>query len=68
MKSIVKKYAVIIEKAPTNYSAYVPDLAGCIATGRTLEAIEFHIQGMIEDGESDLEPSSRAIEVEVSIA
>ncbi len=51
------KYAVVIEKTPTNYSAYVPDLPGCVATGQTLteveseiqSAIEFHIQGLLED-------------------
>ena len=52
------RYAVVIEKAEANYSAYVPDLPGCIATGATLnevereirEAITFHIEGMREDG------------------
>jgi predicted RNase H-like HicB family nuclease len=52
------RYAVVIEQAIGNYSAYVPDLPGCIATGRTLgeveseisEAIAFHIEGMVEDG------------------
>lgn len=52
------KYAVVIEKAQNNYSAYVPDLPGCVATGQTLPeiesemriAIEFHIQGLLEDG------------------
>jgi predicted RNase H-like HicB family nuclease len=71
----MKKYAVVIEKGPANYSGYVPDLPGCIATGKTLEeiesnmreAIEFHIEGMIEDGDPIPEPSSRAIEVEVSV-
>ena len=71
----MKKYAVVIEKGPANYSACVPDLPGCIATGKTLEeieinmreAIEFHIEGMIEDGEPIPEPSSHAIEVEVSV-
>ena len=51
-------YAVVIEKAGDNYCAYVPDLPGCIATGDTIEetevetksAIEFHIEGMMEDG------------------
>lgn len=51
------KYAVVIEKAQTNYSAYVPDLPGCVATGQTLteveseiqSAIELHIQGLLED-------------------
>lgn len=52
------RYAVIIEKAAGNYSAYVPDLPGCIATGPTVaateqsirEAIRFHIEGLEEDG------------------
>ncbi len=60
------KYAFVIEKAENNYSAYVPDLPGCIATGQTVEetereireAIEFHIEGMIEDGLPLPEPSS----------
>ena len=71
----MKKDAAVIEKGPANYSGYVPDLPGCIATGKTLEeiesnmreAIEFHIEGMIEDGDPIPEPSSRAIEVEVSV-
>jgi len=52
------KYAVVIEQADSNYSAYVPDLPGCVATGATIkdaeneirEAIRFHIEGMREDG------------------
>ena len=52
------KYAVVIERADSNYSAYVPDLPGCVATGSTIEeaeaeireAIKFHIEGMKEDG------------------
>ena len=52
------RYAVIIEAGERNYSAYVPDLPGCIATGKTLdeveqfmrEAIAFHIEGLREDG------------------
>jgi predicted RNase H-like HicB family nuclease len=64
--SKVKKYAVIYEgDEQTGYSAYVPDLPGCIATGKTLEetrermrgAIEFHIRGMREDGDPIPEPS-----------
>ena len=51
------KYAVVIEKATANYSAYEPDLPGCVATGATIkeveaeirEAIAFHIEGMLED-------------------
>jgi predicted RNase H-like HicB family nuclease len=52
------RYAIVIEKAEHNYSAYVPDLPGCIATGATLQdveaeiraAIRFHIEGMEADG------------------
>jgi predicted RNase H-like HicB family nuclease len=52
------RYAVVIEKANGNYSAYVPDLPGCIATGETVEAVEreiraamrFHIEGLRADG------------------
>ncbi|RIK10765.1 MAG: hypothetical protein DCC49_02245 [Acidobacteria bacterium] len=52
------RYAVVIEKADGNLSAYVPDLPGCVATGRTREevernireAIRFHIDGLLEDG------------------
>jgi predicted RNase H-like HicB family nuclease len=67
------QYAVVIEKAENNYSAYVPDLPGCVATGETLdevkqmigEAIEFHIEGMLEDGLPIPQPTSIAYEVEV---
>lgn len=52
------RYPIVIEKAPTNFSAYVPDLPGCVATGATVEvtearireAIRFHIEGLEEDG------------------
>ena len=52
------RYAIVIEKAQANYSAYVPDLPGCIATGPTVaaveadirEAIRFHIDGLKADG------------------
>jgi predicted RNase H-like HicB family nuclease len=52
------RYAVVIERAGANYSAYVPDLPGCVATGPTIatveagirEAIAFHIEGLREDG------------------
>lgn len=54
----MKKYLVIFEKTSTGYSAYVPDLQGCIATGRTkattekqiFEAIKFHLEGLEEEG------------------
>ncbi len=62
------RYAVVIEKAQGNYSAYVPDLPGCVATGQTVkeveqqlrEAIRFHIAGMQEDGLPIPEPTSIA--------
>lgn len=68
------RYAVVIEKAIGNYSAYVPDLPGCIATGQTLgeveseisEAIAFHIEGMIEDGLPIPQPASQVEYVEVT--
>ena len=52
------RYLVIIEVADGNYSAYAPDLPGCVATGRTREeteermreAIAFHLEGLLEDG------------------
>lgn len=52
------RYTIVVEKAANNYSAYVPGLPGCIATGSTLEeaereireAIKFYIEGLIEDG------------------
>lgn len=62
----VRKYAVVIERGGDNLSAYVPDLPGCVTTGKTveevernsLEAIELHIEGMIEDGQPVPEPST----------
>lgn len=68
------KYAVVIENSGTNFSAYVPDLPGCVATGATVEeteknireAIEFHLDGMREDGTPVPPPSSRVDYVEVA--
>ena len=67
------RYAIVIEQAEGNYSAYVPDLPGCVATGVTVaeveseirEAIAFHIEGMREDGCTIPEPSSQVEYVEV---
>ena len=61
-------YAVIYERTPNNYAAYVPDLPGCIATGRTRPeverriraAIELHLQGMREDGVDPPPPTTTA--------
>mgnify|MGYP000007309335 CR=1 FL=1 len=68
------KYAVVIEQAGSNFSAYVPDLPGCIATGATVkeveyeirEAIRFHIDGMKQDGITVPSPSSAVEYVEVA--
>ena len=67
------RYAIVIERATGNLSAYVPDLPGCVATGETqeeteaqlLEAIEFHLQGLRDDGEPIPEPSSKVEYVEL---
>ena len=67
------KYLVIFEKARENYSAYSPDIPGCIATGKTRqeveknikEAIEFHLEGLEKDGLPLPEPASFTEYVEV---
>ncbi len=66
------RYAVVIESGPGNFSAYVPDLPGCIATGKTLEevlsnirsAAEFHLKGMRQDGLPIPEPTTRCEYIE----
>jgi predicted RNase H-like HicB family nuclease len=68
------RYAVVIENAGSNFSAYVPDLSGCVATGATLaeteaairEAIEFHLDGLREGGSPIPPPSSNVEYVEVA--
>jgi predicted RNase H-like HicB family nuclease len=68
------RYAIVIENAGSNFSAYVPDLPGCIATGATAaeaereirEAIELHIEGMREDGDPIPPPSSSVQYVEIA--
>ena len=68
------RYAVVIEQAENNYSAYVLDLPGCVATGSSIpeteqairEAIEFHIEGLREDGAAIPQPTSRVDYVEVA--
>ena len=70
----MRRYAIVVESAGSNLAAYVPDLPGCVATGGSLaeverlirEAIELHLEGMIEDGLPIPEPSSRVEYVEVS--
>jgi len=68
------RYAIVIERAEGNYSAYVPDLPGCVATGATVpeveaeirEAIEFHLEGMREDGLAVPAPSSQVEYIDVA--
>ena len=69
-----RRYLVVIEKADGNFSAYSPDLPGCVATGATREettarmqeALELHIRGLHEDGLTVPEPSSSVEYVEVA--
>ena len=68
------RYAIVVEKTANNYSAYVPNLPGCIATGYTIEetereireAIEFHIEGMIADGLPIPQPTSTVQYIEIA--
>ncbi|HST57421.1 MAG TPA: type II toxin-antitoxin system HicB family antitoxin [Longimicrobium sp.] len=68
------RYAVILEKGPASYGAYVPDLPGCVAVAETeeevktliREAIEFHVECLREDGEPIPEPTSVIAYVEVA--
>ena len=63
------RYAVVVEKGETSFGAYVPDLPGCIAAADTKEevlqliheAIEFHVEGLREDGQPIPEPSALAL-------
>jgi predicted RNase H-like HicB family nuclease len=69
----MKKYLIVIEKTGTGYSAYSPDLDGCVATGTTREdveremqeAIAFHLEGMAQSGEPIPEPLVYSAYVEV---
>ena len=70
------QYLVIVEQGPASFGAYVPDLPGCIATGESRdevlqlirEAIEFHIEGLREDGHPIPQPSSFSAVVDVKAA
>ena len=67
-------YAVVIEKTENNYAAYIPDLPGCVATGKTLkevgtefqEAIQLYLCSMQEDGLAIPEPSSQVEYIDVA--
>ena len=70
------KYTVVIEGTPNNFAAYVPDLPGCVATASSREellkeireAIEFHIEGMLQDGEPVPEPQATVAVVDVAVS
>jgi len=70
------QYTVIYEKSRNGWGAYLPDLPGCVATGRTLplvkrrirEAVALHIQGMQEDGDNIPRPTTRVEHVVVEAA
>lgn len=70
------QYAVIIEKSNTGFGAFVPDLPGCVAVGESdeevrqliREAIEFHLDGLREDGEPIPPPSVRVEYIDVQSA
>jgi predicted RNase H-like HicB family nuclease len=70
------RYAIVIEKGPTSFGAYVPDLPGCVAAAETeeevvklvREAIELHLEMMREEGIAIPQPASRAEYVEVAVA
>jgi predicted RNase H-like HicB family nuclease len=71
---MLMRYAVVIERAASNYSVYVPDLPGCVATGATVEEVEarireaiaFHLDGLREDGLPVPQPSSQVEYVDVA--
>jgi predicted RNase H-like HicB family nuclease len=68
------EYAVVIERSPNNYGAWVPDLDGCVSTGKTLEevkvniaeAITMHLELMREHGEVIPEPSAQVAVIQVA--
>lgn len=70
----MKKYLIIVEKTNTGYSAYSPDLPGCVSTGQTRDeveanmrdAIQFHIDGLKQEGYEIPEPSSYSSYVDVA--
>lgn len=68
------KYLIVIEKSQTGYSAYSPDLPGCVSTGSTIEeteqnmreAISFHLDGLKEEGYEIPKPTSRSSYIEIA--
>ena len=72
----MRRYAVVIGKTGTGFGAYVPDLPGCVSTGRSIEeaeqniraAIEFHLDGMRDDGDPIPDPTTVTVFVEIPAA
>ena len=70
----MKKYLVVIEPTQTGFSAYSPDLPGCVSTGRTREEVEknmreaitFHVDSLREEGQAVPEPGSYSAYIELS--
>lgn len=70
------RYAILIEKAENNYAAYVPDVPGCVATGKTLEEVKqqiqeallFHFEGMLEDSELIPQTTTLCNYVEINLS
>jgi predicted RNase H-like HicB family nuclease len=68
-------YAVVFEKGENSYGAYIPDLPGCVAVGETLaevkvliaQALQFHLEGLHEDGEEIPQPSSQVDYIEAQL-
>ena len=68
------KYLIVIEKSKTGYSAYSPDLPGCVSTGNTIEeteqcmreAISFHLDGLKKEGYEIPKPTSRSSYIEIA--
>lgn len=69
------KYVIIVEKAGANYSAHAPDLPGCVATGKTVEetvsrikeVIEFHLEGMKNEGLTIPRPAALVKSVDIAV-
>jgi predicted RNase H-like HicB family nuclease len=70
------QYLVVVEKGADSWGAFVPDLPGCVAAGETREealllireAIEFHVEGLVEQGEPVPEPHCTSVVVEIEAA
>jgi predicted RNase H-like HicB family nuclease len=70
-----RRYAVIYEQGSTSIGAYIPDLPGCVAVGRTIaevqrlirEAIQVHLKGIVEDGQAIPEPGTQCEYIDTNV-